>query len=207
MTVVYRRAQPSIQNLLKAMGLTAIDARDLRRRTVKRVMEDLGCVSGVEREEVEEAIKHMYWPDLKSGMLSGRRCERACRRDSEMRVANISGGATIRVEPDPETNGLILKFFKLFIRSYSLEEAVLGPVLMRGKGVCLDEGCWVWIDGFGSVYWISKWINRNTKMQQVSITAVMMTLVMVQPETAEMAALAVQFDDTAGLLPVVVVAA
>ncbi|KAM7484040.1 hypothetical protein LguiA_000049 [Lonicera macranthoides] len=51
----------------KAMGLTAIDARDLRRRTVKRFLEDLGCVSGVEREGIEEAIKHMYCPDLKSG--------------------------------------------------------------------------------------------------------------------------------------------
>lgn len=55
--------------------------------------------------------------------------------------------------------------------------------------------------------WISKWISGNTKMRQVSITAVTMMLVMVQPETAEMAALAVQFDDTAGLLAVVVVAA
>ena len=51
----------------KAMGLTAIDARDLLRRTVKRFLEDLGCVSGMEREGIEEAIKHMYSPDLKSG--------------------------------------------------------------------------------------------------------------------------------------------
>lgn len=57
------------------------------------------------------------------------------------------------------------------------------------------------------INWICKRISGNTKMRQVSITAVMMMLVLVQPETAETAALAVQFDDTAGLPAVVVVVA
>ncbi|CAK9144343.1 unnamed protein product [Ilex paraguariensis] len=49
-----------------AMGSTT-DAKDLRRRTVRRFVEDLRSVSGVERQEIEKAIKHMYSPDLKSG--------------------------------------------------------------------------------------------------------------------------------------------
>ncbi|RVW84100.1 hypothetical protein CK203_040601 [Vitis vinifera] len=44
-----------------------IDARELRRRTVKRFLEDLGSLSSVERESANDAIKHMYSPDLRSG--------------------------------------------------------------------------------------------------------------------------------------------
>ncbi|KAJ9563863.1 hypothetical protein OSB04_009023 [Centaurea solstitialis] len=51
----------------KAMGLTEITARDLRRRTVKRFLEDLGSESGIERANIDAAIKHMYSPDLRSG--------------------------------------------------------------------------------------------------------------------------------------------
>ncbi|GFY88106.1 hypothetical protein Acr_06g0000460 [Actinidia rufa] len=53
----------------KAMWSTAapIDARELRRRTVRRFLTDLGSLSGDERSEVDAAIKHMYSPDLKSG--------------------------------------------------------------------------------------------------------------------------------------------
>uniref|UniRef100_A0A5B7A3D5 Gap junction beta-4 protein n=1 Tax=Davidia involucrata TaxID=16924 RepID=A0A5B7A3D5_DAVIN len=50
----------------KAMGST-INATDLRRRTVKRFLEDLGSVSGLKRDVIDAAIKHMYSPDLKSG--------------------------------------------------------------------------------------------------------------------------------------------
>lgn len=56
----------------KAMGLEedearGEDARELRRRTVRRFMEDFGSAKAEERESIEEAIKHMYAPDLKSG--------------------------------------------------------------------------------------------------------------------------------------------
>ncbi|XP_055810589.1 uncharacterized protein LOC129880535 isoform X2 [Solanum dulcamara] len=48
----------------KSMGLKTVSyARDLRRRTVRRFLEDLGS----EKEVIESAIKHMYSPDLKSG--------------------------------------------------------------------------------------------------------------------------------------------
>lgn len=50
----------------KAMG-GDIDARDLRKRTVSRFLEDLGSVSFQEREGINDAIRHMYSPDLKSG--------------------------------------------------------------------------------------------------------------------------------------------
>ncbi|XP_071736404.1 uncharacterized protein [Rutidosis leptorrhynchoides] len=46
----------------KAMGLTEITAKDLRRRTVLRFLEDLGSES-----DIDAAIKHMYSPDLRSG--------------------------------------------------------------------------------------------------------------------------------------------
>lgn len=50
----------------KAMGCaSSMDARELRRRTVKRFWEDLGTAT--ERELMDRAIKHMYSPDLKSG--------------------------------------------------------------------------------------------------------------------------------------------
>ncbi|KAK6930788.1 hypothetical protein RJ641_002581 [Dillenia turbinata] len=50
----------------KAMGLK-IDARELRRRTVKRFMKDLGSVTDEGREVIDSAIRHLYSPDLKSG--------------------------------------------------------------------------------------------------------------------------------------------
>ncbi|OVA17461.1 Ovarian tumor [Macleaya cordata] len=51
----------------KAMGAD-IDARELRRRTVKRFTEDLGSEDGgLERESIDAAIKHLYSPDLKAG--------------------------------------------------------------------------------------------------------------------------------------------
>ncbi|KAL0672634.1 hypothetical protein Bca4012_000614 [Brassica carinata] len=51
----------------KAMGACGIDARDLRRRTVRRFLEDFGSAGEVEKEAITEAIRHMYSPDLKSG--------------------------------------------------------------------------------------------------------------------------------------------
>lgn len=52
----------------KSMGLTTVSyARDLRRRTVRRFLEDLGSASKEEKEVIESAIKHMYSPDLKFG--------------------------------------------------------------------------------------------------------------------------------------------
>ncbi|KAK4764426.1 hypothetical protein SAY87_013864 [Trapa incisa] len=53
----------------KAMGGAArvYDARELRRRTVRRFTEDLGSLSAEEREVVEDTIRHMYSPDLNSG--------------------------------------------------------------------------------------------------------------------------------------------
>ncbi|CAF2119433.1 unnamed protein product [Brassica napus] len=51
----------------KAMGACGIDARDLRRRTVRRFLEDFGSAGEVEKEAIAEAIRHMYSPDLKSG--------------------------------------------------------------------------------------------------------------------------------------------
>ncbi|KAL5827146.1 hypothetical protein ACOSQ4_018943 [Xanthoceras sorbifolium] len=50
----------------KAMA-REIDARELRRRTVRRFLEDLGSVSEAEKEVISDAIRHMYSPDLKSG--------------------------------------------------------------------------------------------------------------------------------------------
>ncbi|KFK25548.1 hypothetical protein AALP_AA8G129100 [Arabis alpina] len=51
----------------KAMEARGIDARDLRRRTVRRFLEDFRSASEGEKEVITEAIKHMYSPDLKSG--------------------------------------------------------------------------------------------------------------------------------------------
>lgn len=51
----------------KAMGLTEVTAKELRRRTVRRFLEDYGSVSGDERENIDGVIKHMYVPDLRSG--------------------------------------------------------------------------------------------------------------------------------------------
>ncbi|XAR48203.1 hypothetical protein NMG60_11030945 [Bertholletia excelsa] len=53
----------------RAMGLPAvgIGARELRRMTVRRFLEDLGSVSREERQAIDSAITHMYSPDLTSG--------------------------------------------------------------------------------------------------------------------------------------------
>jgi len=51
----------------KAMGVEEVNARELRRRTVTRFSEDLRSVSFVEREAIDDAIRHMYSPDLKNG--------------------------------------------------------------------------------------------------------------------------------------------
>ncbi|KAF8399999.1 hypothetical protein HHK36_015872 [Tetracentron sinense] len=50
----------------KAMG-SAIDARELRRRTVRRFLEDLESEGCLERDAIDAAIKHLYLPDLKAG--------------------------------------------------------------------------------------------------------------------------------------------
>ncbi|KOM55493.1 hypothetical protein LR48_Vigan10g138500 [Vigna angularis] len=49
------------------MGLEEVDARELRRRTVTRFSEDLQSVHFVEREAIDDAIRHIYSPDLKNG--------------------------------------------------------------------------------------------------------------------------------------------
>lgn len=50
----------------KAMG-SILTARELRRWTVRRFMEDFGSTSEEEKALIELAIKHMYSPDLSSG--------------------------------------------------------------------------------------------------------------------------------------------
>lgn len=54
----------------KAMGggeEDRVDPRELRRRTVARFLEDFGSAGFDERETVDDAIRHMYSPDLKNG--------------------------------------------------------------------------------------------------------------------------------------------
>ncbi|XP_042503833.1 uncharacterized protein LOC122080985 isoform X2 [Macadamia integrifolia] len=48
------------------MGL-AVDARELRRRTVRRFLDDLGSDGTSQRDSIDVTIKHLYSPDLKSG--------------------------------------------------------------------------------------------------------------------------------------------
>ncbi|KAK6160428.1 hypothetical protein DH2020_003809 [Rehmannia glutinosa] len=50
----------------KSMGVETA-ARELRIRTVRRFVEDLGSVDGETKRFIESAIRHMYSPDLKSG--------------------------------------------------------------------------------------------------------------------------------------------
>nr|XP_043623659.1 uncharacterized protein LOC122595372 [Erigeron canadensis] len=50
----------------KAMGLTEITAKDLRRRTVKRFLESRGENDDIDID-IDIAIKHMYDPDLRNG--------------------------------------------------------------------------------------------------------------------------------------------
>lgn len=51
----------------KAMGYEEMDPKELRRRTVARFLEDFGSVSFEERDAIDDAIRHMYSPDLKNG--------------------------------------------------------------------------------------------------------------------------------------------
>ncbi|KAJ7957523.1 Gap junction beta-4 protein isoform 1 [Quillaja saponaria] len=50
----------------KAMGLD-INAQELRRRTAKRFLEDLGSAVAEDRETINDAIRNMYSPDLRNG--------------------------------------------------------------------------------------------------------------------------------------------
>ncbi|XP_019052534.1 PREDICTED: uncharacterized protein LOC104592836 isoform X2 [Nelumbo nucifera] len=50
----------------KAMRIS-IDARELRRRTVRRFLDDLGSQGGLDRASTDAVIKHLYSPDLKAG--------------------------------------------------------------------------------------------------------------------------------------------
>ena len=52
---------------MKAMGSVKVEARELRQRTVKRFLEDFGSDDGPGRDAVDEAIRHLYSPDLKAG--------------------------------------------------------------------------------------------------------------------------------------------
>ncbi|PSR84743.1 Pleckstriny-like domain family A member [Actinidia chinensis var. chinensis] len=53
--------------LQRAIGAKVGGAGDLRRRTVRRFLEDLKSVGEEEREAIDAAIRHMYSPDLRSG--------------------------------------------------------------------------------------------------------------------------------------------
>ncbi|KAI5351889.1 hypothetical protein L3X38_004780 [Prunus dulcis] len=44
-----------------------VDARELRRRTVRRFKEDYGSAAGEEKRVIDDAIRHMYAPDLRAG--------------------------------------------------------------------------------------------------------------------------------------------
>ncbi|KAF5449302.1 hypothetical protein F2P56_029765 [Juglans regia] len=44
-----------------------VEARELRRRTVRRFLEDFGSAAAEEKEAIDEVIRHMYAPDLKNG--------------------------------------------------------------------------------------------------------------------------------------------
>ncbi|XP_073300006.1 uncharacterized protein [Primulina huaijiensis] len=50
----------------KSMGLD-VAAHELRMRTVRRFLEDLGSVDEETKGSIQLAIRHMYSPDLKSG--------------------------------------------------------------------------------------------------------------------------------------------
>ncbi|KAF4362631.1 hypothetical protein CsatB_018406 [Cannabis sativa] len=52
----------------KAMkAVSEIDAKELRRRTVKRFLEDFGSATVEETDVINDAIRHMYAPDLRNG--------------------------------------------------------------------------------------------------------------------------------------------
>ncbi|XP_061991304.1 uncharacterized protein LOC133709541 [Rosa rugosa] len=44
-----------------------VDARELRRRTVRRFLEDYGSASAEERDVINDVIRHLYAPDLRAG--------------------------------------------------------------------------------------------------------------------------------------------
>ncbi|XP_043725030.1 uncharacterized protein LOC122671711 isoform X2 [Telopea speciosissima] len=50
----------------KAMG-SAVDARELRHRTVRRFLDDLESDGALQRDSIDAAIKHLYSPDLNAG--------------------------------------------------------------------------------------------------------------------------------------------
>lgn len=53
---------------MKAMGSAkAVEARELRRRTVERFVVDFGSDDGLGRNAVDEAIRHLYSPELRAG--------------------------------------------------------------------------------------------------------------------------------------------
>ncbi|WCJ38803.1 hypothetical protein M5689_019840 [Euphorbia peplus] len=51
----------------RAMEAREIDARGLRKRTVRRFVEDFGSAAAEEKDTINDAVRHMYSPDLKSG--------------------------------------------------------------------------------------------------------------------------------------------
>lgn len=52
----------------KAMNMAReVDAREIRRRTVRRFLDDFGSARLEEVEVINEAIRHLYSPDLKNG--------------------------------------------------------------------------------------------------------------------------------------------
>uniref|UniRef100_A0A2P2L9X5 Uncharacterized protein MANES_12G008200 n=2 Tax=Rhizophora mucronata TaxID=61149 RepID=A0A2P2L9X5_RHIMU len=51
----------------RAMMAREMDAQELRRRTVRRFLEDFESASDEEKEAINGAIRHMYSPDLKTG--------------------------------------------------------------------------------------------------------------------------------------------
>lgn len=52
----------------KAMRVAReLDARELRRLTVRRFTEDYGSAAAEEKRVIDDAIRHMYAPDLKAG--------------------------------------------------------------------------------------------------------------------------------------------
>ena len=52
----------------KAMSMAReVDARELRRRTVRRFLEDFESARLEEKEVINDAISHLYSPDLKNG--------------------------------------------------------------------------------------------------------------------------------------------
>ncbi|CAN1152592.1 hypothetical protein LINPERPRIM_LOCUS29009 [Linum perenne] len=51
----------------RAMSARDDDARELRRRTVRRFLEDFGSAAEEDKAVINDAIRHMYSPDLKNG--------------------------------------------------------------------------------------------------------------------------------------------